>query len=247
MVKQNRINLDMHGIPCLPNIVLGKDSSESIITLNPTDHSLILVGGTRVSPLIPFLQESINETIEYTTPEAAHIALIDPCSLLHVHEDEKSRFWSTPIHDIHDGMDVMREIIELLESRYADLDEVGASDIDEYIQRSGEKRARILVIIPEIAMLLHAYPTRMEMYIHTLRRFGKRCGIHTILATRQPVERDMRLIRESIDCSIAFPTYDVQESCCILGSPGAKELGGGELLYMEQGKDTRKLRSSLYP
>lgn len=148
-------------------------------------------------------------------------------------------------------------LIDLMESRYARLQETGCRDIREY-QEQYDSMERVVVIIDELADLmltvgkskrvvankssngvdLEVKPTIEEMLIRLAQK-SRAAGIHLILATQRPsVDVVTGLLKSNITTRIAFMTASAIDSKVIIDQPGAQKLiGQGDCLLMQPGSE----------
>jgi len=92
----------------------------------------------------------------------------------------------------------------------------------------------IVIMIDELADLMHSYPKELEACIVRLAQMSRAVGIHLILSTQRPsVNVITGLIKANIPTRIALQVASQIDSRTILDMPGAEKLlGRGDMLFL---------------
>ena len=142
-----------------------------------------------------------------------------------------------------------------MERRYNILEAERVRDIESYhssiFEPAKKKRVPdmpealpyIVVVIDELADIMHSYPRELEASIVRLAQMSRAVGIHLILSTQRPsVNVITGLIKANIPTRLALQVASQIDSRTILDSSGAETLlGAGDMLYLsgDMGKPVR--------
>ncbi len=133
-----------------------------------------------------------------------------------------------------------------MERRYNILESEQVRDIDSYhrtIVEPAKKKGRlplpeampyIVIVIDELADIMHTYPRELEAGIVRLAQMSRAVGIHLILSTQRPsVNVITGLIKANVPTRLALQVSSQIDSRTILDGNGAESLlGAGDMLYL---------------
>jgi S-DNA-T family DNA segregation ATPase FtsK/SpoIIIE len=105
---------------------------------------------------------------------------------------------------------------------------------EEELEALPEPLPYIVIMIDELADLMHSYPKELEACIVRLAQMSRAVGIHLILSTQRPsVNVITGLIKANIPTRIALQVASQIDSRTILDQAGAEKLlGKGDMLFL---------------
>ncbi|HVB20211.1 MAG TPA: DNA translocase FtsK [Candidatus Paceibacterota bacterium] len=133
-----------------------------------------------------------------------------------------------------------------MERRYNILEAEHVRDIDSYhtsVYEPAKKRGDeempealpfIVIVIDELADIMHSYPRELEASIVRLAQMSRAVGIHLVLSTQRPsVNVITGLIKANVPTRMALQVASQIDSRTILDGAGAETLlGAGDMLYL---------------
>ncbi len=133
-----------------------------------------------------------------------------------------------------------------MERRYNILEAKRVRDIDSYhatVFEPAKKRGDsdmpealpfIIIVIDELADIMHTYPRELEAGIVRLAQMSRAVGIHLVISTQRPsVNVITGLIKANVPTRLAFQVNSQIDSRTILDGAGAETLlGAGDMLYL---------------
>ena len=228
--NQNFNNKDFN----LP-IALGKSISGVPLIGDLSSMPHLLIAGTTGSGKSVCINTIILSLLYKHTPEKCKFILIDPKML------ELSTYEGIPhllcpvITEAKKAASVLGWVVKEMESRYKLMTREGVRNIDSYNSKHRKlPMPYIIVIVDEMADLMHIAGKEIEGYIQKLSQMARASGIHIIMATQRPsVDVITGTIKANFPTRISFQVTSKIDSRTILGEQGAEQLlGKGDMLYM---------------
>ena len=232
---------------------VGLDGQLLLADLAEPDNAHILVAGTTGSGKSEWLRSALAGLVATNTPETLQLVLIDP------KRNAFSDLGGSPflrggsvIYPGDQSVDeVLSDLVDEMERRYAKLAQVGADDLNSYVARAGEALPRIVCVCDEYADLIARGSEErkaLEKHVFRLGAKARAAGIHLIFATQRP-SRDV--VKGALDANmparVGLRTERAIESTMLLGCAGAERLlGKGDLLFKSIGEPLR-LQSPYLP
>ena len=218
-------------------LTLGKDiyGRPFVIDLHKLPH--LLVAGTTGSGKSVLLNTIIVSLIMRFNPDDLKFILVDPKML------EFSLYSGIPnlVTDVvtssKGAIDVLRWAVEEMMRRYQAMKKVKSKNLDDFIEKTGEKIPRIIVVIDEFADLMVTSAKKVEEYVMRLSQMARAAGIHLILTTQRPsTDVVTGIIKSNLPARIALRVSDKVNSRVILDTNGAETLlGQGDFLFSMPG------------
>ena len=251
-----RQKLPLAGEEGNPKVPVGVDLDGTLhfADLSNPVNAHILVAGTAGSGKSEWLRSAIAGLLLTNTPRTLRLVLIDPKR--NAFSDLKNSSFLYREDSIvyppeHSAVEVLEALIEEMESRYRNFEKYRADDLQQYAQRSGDRKPRIVCVCDEYADLVSTDKRVRKEIENSISRLGAKAraaGIHLILATQRP-SRDIvsGVLKANMSCKVGLRVQSLIESRLILEVQGAEKLlGYGDLLFCDVG-DPVRLQSPFLP
>lgn len=223
------------------NIVIGKDISGKLVSIDLNKLPHLLVAGTTGSGKSVCLNAMIASLVLNLSPEEVRFIMIDPKMV------ELSLFEDIPhllmpvIKDARKATKSLSWVIQEMEARYEAVSQLKCRDfrsynekVEEYYHKEGySKMPYLVVFIDELADLMMVSGKDLEDAITRISQKSRAVGIHLVMATQRPsVDVITGLIKANCPARIAFHVAQKTDSKIILDMNGAESLlGKGDMLY----------------
>ncbi len=225
-------------------VPLGQDEfgEEEYLDIRRLPH--LLIGGTTGSGKSILAHSFICSLILKHSPERLRFILVDPKRVELTLYNDIPHLLTPVITDAKKAVTALRWCIKEMERRLDVLQENRCQNIASYHQNVYEKSKKrdsdpeplpyILVIVDELADLMHSYPKELEASVVRLTQMSRAVGIHLIFTTQRPsVNVITGLMKANIPSRIALNVGSQIDSRTILDMPGAEKLfGKGDMLYL---------------
>ena len=222
---------------------VGEDVEGKTVVLDMCRMPHLLIGGAASSGKSMQIHAILLSFLMKHTPDRLKLLLIDPKRIEYsVYENLPHLLNDRIITELREGIDVLDRMREEMDRRYGLFTDSGVRNIDEYNAKAsdGEKLAKIVVVIDEIADFMAFNRTAFETAVISLVQKSRAAGIYVILATQRPsFDTVSGLIKANIPSRMAFKVSSAIDSRAILDIGGAENLiGNGDLLYCPAGSFT---------
>ncbi len=243
---------------------LGKDITGHPHFANVARMPHTLIAGTTGSGKSVMIHNLVVSLLFRNSPEQLRFIMVDPKRVELTLYNGIPHLLTPVITDAKKVLLSLKWAVKEMERRYDILQAEKEQNLDSYHERvyrpardkwlkagaNDEERDQlpealpyIVIIIDELADLMHTYPRELEALIVRLAQMSRAVGIHLILATQRPsVNVITGTIKANIPTRLAFQVASQIDSRTILDQVGAEKLlGRGDMLYLsgEMGKPVR--------
>lgn len=223
--------------PLLLAMGRGLSGKSLVADLAKMPHALI--AGTTGSGKSVSIHTIINSLIYRNGPESLRFIFIDPKRVELTLYNGIPHLLSPVITQPKKAIMALKWAHKEMDRRYDILEASHVRDIESYHntiskKAGGEAMPYIVIVIDELADLMHAYPRELEAAIVRLAQMSRAVGIHLVLSTQRPsVEVITGLIKANIPTRVALQVASQIDSRTIIDQPGAEKLlGRGDMLYL---------------
>ena len=245
-------------------VALGKDITGNAHFANVARMPHSLIAGTTGAGKSVTIHNLIISLLFRNSPEQLRFLMVDPKRVELTLYDGIPHLLTPVITDAKRVLMSLKWAVKEMERRYDVLQSVKVQNLASYHENiyqpardawvkageSEEEREQlpealpyIVIIIDELADLMHAYPRELEALIVRLAQMSRAVGIHLVLATQRPsVNVITGTIKANIPTRLALQVASQIDSRTILDQVGAEKLlGQGDMLYLsgELSKPTR--------
>lgn len=228
-LKELIANKKFKDAPGILTCALGKSISGDVryVDIEKTPH-LLVAGATSMGKSV-CINSMLISMLYKANPNDVRLILIDPKRV------EFSDFNGLPhllvpvVTEAKKSLGALQWSVAEMERRFEAFEPTGARNLIEYNQKidnglAGEKMARIVIVIDELADLKMTVPD-IEGYITRLTQKARAAGIHIIIGTQRPsVDVITGLIKSNIPSRISFRVASHVDSKTVLDEAGAEKL-----------------------
>lgn len=245
-------------------VALGKDITGNAHFANVARMPHTLIAGTTGSGKSVTIHNLVVSLLFRNSPEQLRFLMVDPKRVELTLYDGIPHLLTPVITDAKKTLLALKWAVKEMERRYDILQAEKLQNVDAYhekvyrpardawVEAGSDEEEReqlpealpyIVIIIDELADLMHTYPRELEALIVRLAQMSRAVGIHLILATQRPsVNVITGTIKANIPTRLALQVASQVDSRTILDQVGAERLlGQGDMLYLsgELSKPTR--------
>lgn len=245
-------------------VALGKDITGNAHFANVARMPHTLIAGTTGSGKSALIHDLVVSLLYRNSPEQLRFIMVDPKRVELTLYDGIPHLLTPVITEAKKVLLSLKWAVKEMERRYDTLQKEKLQNIDSYHERiyrpardawvkAGSNEAEreelpealpyIVIIVDELADLMHSYPRELEALIVRLAQMSRAVGIHLILATQRPsVNVITGTVKANIPTRMALQVASQIDSRTILDQIGAEKLiGQGDMLYLsgELAKPTR--------
>ncbi|PIZ55957.1 cell division protein FtsK [bacterium (Candidatus Torokbacteria) CG_4_10_14_0_2_um_filter_35_8] len=225
---------ELRKFPSNLKIALGRNvaGNPEVADLKTMPH--LLVAGATGSGKTVCLNSIITTLLYQNSPKTLKFIIIDPKRVDLTLYNDIPHLLTPIVTDTQKAINALRWCCQEMERRYNILSEAVKQNIENYNRDCEEKMPYIVIIIDELADLMHTAGRDAEQAIVRLAQLSRAVGLHLIVATQRPsVDVITGLIKANITARIAFLTASQIDSRTIIDSAGAEKLlGNGDMLYL---------------
>lgn len=236
-------------------VALGKDVTGNAHFANIARMPHALVAGTTGSGKSITMHNIVISLLFRNSPDQLRFFMVDPKRVELTLYEGIPHLLAPVITDAKRALLMLKWAIKEMERRYDILQTEKIQNLDSYhanvykpAKKAWEERGSleeeliglpeplpyIVILMDELADLMHAYPRELEAAIVRLAQMSRAVGIHLILATQRPsVNVITGTIKANIPTRIALNVASQIDSRTILDGVGAEKLlGKGDMLYL---------------
>ncbi len=223
-------------------ISLGKDITGGPVIADLAKMPHLLIAGATGSGKSVCLNTLITSILYKAHPEQLRFMMIDPKVVELIAYNGIPHLLMPVLTDPRKASLALRNMVREMGRRYDLFARLGVRDISTYNEMAArddelENLPFIVVVIDELADLMHVSPGEVEDAIARLAQMSRASGIHLLVATQRPsVDVLTGIIKANITSRVAFTVSSQFDSRTILDMAGAEKLlGRGDMLFYPVG------------
>lgn len=236
-------------------VALGKDVTGNAHFANVARMPHALIAGTTGSGKSIMMHNLVVSLLFRNSPDQLRFLMVDPKRVELTLYEGIPHLLAPVITEAKKALMMLKWATKEMERRYDVLQTEKIQNIDSYHtniykpakkaweEAGADEEAKvtlpeplpyIIILMDELADLMHAYPRELEASIVRLAQMSRAVGIHLVLATQRPsVNVITGTIKANIPTRLAFNVASQIDSRTIIDGVGAEKLlGRGDMLYL---------------
>ncbi len=236
-------------------VALGKDVTGNAHFANVARMPHALIAGTTGSGKSIMMHNLVVSLLFRNSPDQLRFLMVDPKRVELTLYEGIPHLLAPVITEAKKALLMLKWATKEMERRYDVLQTEKIQNIDSYHtniykpakkaweEAGSDEEAKmslpeplpyIVILMDELADLMHAYPRELEACIVRLAQMSRAVGIHLVLATQRPsVNVITGTIKANIPTRLAFNVASQIDSRTIIDAVGAEKLlGRGDMLYL---------------
>lgn len=211
----------------------GIDEYGKLLEINLANAPHMLIAGSSGTGKTVFIDDIIMNILLKASPDDIRLVLIDPTYSDFKVYSHIPHLLCPVLHNKADITDVLGYITEEIKRRNALMKEAGVKDFLSYIQNTGYKLNRIVIIIDKFMEFSFETPKEFKTYLKKISAMGRSVGIHLIINSQTPNTRVVPGdIKANMKYRVSFSLTSAIESRSMIDKTGAEKLHGtGELIF----------------